>query len=1008
MYVCGPVKKSEMKKAIILFLALIWMICPHIEAQTSVNMGSQNSITGCNINIYDDGGSTGSYGPSHNYTLTIYPSANQGRVSIEVVSLDVHADDTLFIYDGIAATGSPIATLNNNTYNAAVDNGTFMASQYNTSGALTLRFKTSNFLTSSGNNHGEGFQLHATCVTTCSFQLALDTVQCSHLPQLNPDGYYYLDLCPNEAVHLAVKGIYNNQEVVGYTQSDATTTFYWQLEPDLIISGIGMDSLTHVFPAGRGFDVRVSAHDTLSCPVQQPIAFRVRMSDSPIQTIQNLPQLCIGQTVTPTVGTDLNNQFIMSSVGYALPVSLTVSDTVFLPDGENCPPYGLYYRSEITFTDFPNDAVLTSENDILYVRIKMEHSAIEDLQIHIFCPNGSSCTILPYPNYNVAVNGGYESGMVRVNLGSAYRPDGGSCNEALNPIGEPWNYIWSNNSTLGYSYASGNGMVYDTNNFHSHYNPHWDYSNYYYFEDTYHSYSVDSTNVAQMTQVYHPYQSFSSLVGCPLNGNWYIQVQDMLQEDNGYIVEWELALNSQLMPSGWDYYMEIDSFYFTGNNVVNGTTLQPESSGDQTYSMTLIDNFGCEYDTSFHIMVHEWPEVNLGEDIFVCPGTSVYLHPTPSNSTYQYTWNTGSTASGFYTSEPGTYTVTASLIIDSLTCSSSDTVELHNFVVSDTTFLWDTICQGYDYENYGFSISAEFLSQELDQLPNSSQDEFTGIQTAEDQNGCDSLVILHLVVFRHWQKEQTILTCEQYIWDGDTLTESGDYVKNFVSQDGCDSTVTLHLNIDHPSENEIWETSCGSYFWNNATIYESGDYTNTFTSIGDCDSIVTLHLTIVDTFLASYNSNPDFCSTKETVLSVEGNFDTYVWNTGDITPFITVTESGNYSVTASNYACERTARFQIPLCVANFWLPNAITPSKGDALNDSFALSDYDKNQISEFKITIYDRWGNLVFTSNDKNFVWDGTIKGELSANSVYSYIIHYTDHNGKAHTVTGTVTVL
>ena len=983
--------------------------CSGTWAQTSVNMGSQNSITGCNINIYDDGGSTGSYGPSHNYTLTIYPSANQGRVSIEVVSLDVHADDTLFIYDGIAATGSPIAILNNNTFNTAIDNGTFMASQYNASGALTLRFKASYFMAWFGNNHGAGFHLQSTCVAACSsFQLVLDTAHCSHLPQLNPeDGFYYLDLCPNDAVHLAVNGIYYNQAVAGYNQSDATTTFSWQIEPELILSGVGMDSLTHVFTPGMGFEVSVTAQDTLTCPAQQPVTFRVRTSTNPISSIPSLPAICEGQTFTPTIGYDTTYDIILEEIGHSQHASLKVNDTVFLPDGISCPPYGIYYRSNVTFTEFAPNTTVTNANDILYVRIKMEHSAIEDLKIQIYCPNGNSCTILPNPNYQIDY-WDYNTQYYRVNLGSAWRPDVVSCNASLNPMGDPWNYVWSNNSTLGYQYAPGNGSCFNTSNFHSHYNPHWDNSNINYFGDTYHSYSVDSSNMTNMTQIYHPYQSFNSLVGCPLNGNWYIQVQDMMEEDNGYIVEWELALNPDLLPSVWEYDIGVDTFYFTGDQVLDGYTLQPQTTGNPTFGLTLVDDFGCQYDTTLQITVQEWPEVNLGEDIFVCPGTSVYLLPTPSNSTYQYTWSTGSTASGFYTSEPGTYSVTASALVDGLTCSSSDTVELQNFAVSDTTFLVDTICQGYDYENYGFSISAEFLSQELDQQPNLAWDWFTGIQTAEDQNGCDSLVRLHLVVFRHWEKEQTVFACEQYIWEGDTLTESGDYVKNFVSQHGCDSTVTLHLDIQHPSESEIWETSCGSYLWNGATIYESGDYTNTFTSTGDCDSIVTLHLTIVDTFLASHNSNPDFCSTKETVLSVEGNFDTYVWNTGDVTPFITVTESGNYSVTASNYACERTARFQIPPCVPNLWLPNAITPSKGDALNDSFALTDYDKSQISELKITIYDRWGNLVFTSNDKNFVWDGTVKGKLSVNSVFSYIIHCTDHNGKAYNVTGTVTVL
>lgn len=998
-----------MKKAVIIYLLLAGIIQNALLAQTSVNMGEQTSITGCDISIHDDGGATGTYGPSHNYTLTVMPSANQGCVSIEVLSLDIHANDTLFIYDGPTATGSPIAILNNNTYTATFDNGIFMASQYNTSGALTLRFKTSYFLTWFGNNHGEGFHLHATCVAACSsFQLALDTAHCSHLPQLNPeDGYYYLDLCPNDTVHLAVNGIYYNQAVAGYNQNDATTTFSWQLEPEVILSGVGMDSLTHVFTPGMGFEVSVTAQDTLTCPAQQPVTFRVRTSTNPISSIPPLPAICEGQSITPTIGYDAADNIILEEVGHSQHASLKVNDTVFLPDGISCPPYGIYYRSNVTFTEFAPNSTITNANDILYVRIKMEHSAIEDLKIQIYCPNGNSCTILPNPNHQIDY-WDYNPQYYRVNLGSAWRPDVGSCNASLNPMGDPWNYVWSNNSTLGYQYAPGNGSCFSTSNFHSHYNPHWDDSNINYFGDTYHSYSVDSSNMTNMTQIYHPYQSFNSLVGCPLNGNWYIQVQDMLEMDNGYIVEWELALNSDLLPSVWEYNIGVDTFYFAGDQVLDGFTLQPQTTGNPTFGLTLVDDFGCQYDTTFQVTVQEWPKVNLGEDISVCPGTSVYLQPTPSNSTYQYTWNTGSTDSGFYTSEPGTYSVTASAIVDGLTCSSSDTVELQNFIVSDTTFLWDTICQGYDYEKYGFSISAEFLSQELSVYPNQSQDEFTGIQTAEDQNGCDSLVILHLVVFRHWQKEQAVFACEQYIWDGDTLTESGDYVKNFMSQRGCDSTVTLHLDIQHPSENELRETSCGPYQWGNEVLAESGTYYRTFASSHDCDSAVTLHLTVLDTFLVSHNSNPDFCSTKETVLSVEGDFDTYVWSTGDITPFIAVTESGNYSVTASNYACERTARFQIPPCVPNFWLPNAISPSKGDALNDSFALSDYDKNQICEFKITIYDRWGNLVFTSNDKSFLWDGTNRGKLSVNTVYSYIIHCTDYTGKAYTVNGTVTVL
>ena len=844
-------------------------------------------------------------------------------------------------------------------------------------------------------------------LTDCQpFQLVFDTARCSHLPVLNPaDGYRYLDLCPGENVHLAVKGIYSGGL---YAQSDATTTFSWHLENSVTMNGTGLDSVAHTFTPGNGSEVVVTATDTIGCPAQQAVTFRVRSSANPITGAFNIPDLCVGETITPSVSTDSNSHIVIEQVGFQQPASLSVSDTVFLPDGESCPPYGLYYRSVVTFTEFPAGATLTSANDILYVRLKMEHSAVEDIQIQIFCPNGSSSTILPYPNFESTYDNSTFPAtphFFRVNLGSAYRPDGGSCNAALNPMGEPWNYVWSNNTTNGYQYASDGGNLFSSSNFIGHYNPHWDTELSPYF-DTHHSYSVDSTDVSQMTQVYHPYQNFSSLIGCPLNGNWYIQVQDMLEYDNGYIVEWELALNPQLMPSSWGYTVGMDTFYLSGVGVENGHSITVTEPGTQSVAFTVIDSFGCQFDSSFPITVYPFPDVSLGEDLYVCPGISVNIHSTPTDNTCHYVWSTGSTASAIYTSEPGTYSVTATT--DNSTCSTSDTIELHNYVLSDTTFLRDTICQGYDYTEYGFSMSAEFLSQMFTIQPTWPESWFTGLQSIEDQHGCDSIVLLSLVVERHWQNEQTVFACEQYIWYGDTLTENGDYVKDFVSQYGCDSTVTLHLDIGHPEEEEVWETVCGQYVWAGETFTESGDYVRYFTSTHDCDSAVTLHLTVIDTFLRTAVSNPDFCTLRETELSVEGNFNDYLWSTGEVGTSILVTESGLYTLTASNGVCERVEQFNIPFCPLSILLPNAITPSKGDGLNDAFQLSEFDRNQIGDFSISIYDRWGEQVFYSEDKHFRWDGRNDGKLMVNVVYNYLIRCTDRRGKPYVFTGNITVL
>ena len=831
--------------------------------------------------------------------------------------------------------------------------------------------------------------------TCIPFQIALDTANCSQLPVLSPtDQYLYLDLCPGETVQLSVKGIYDG--IGDYTQSDATTHFTWHLGSSTEQGGTGLTTITHTFPSGNGCEVSVTATDVMSCPAQIPVTFRVRVSDNPIQSIQNLPQLCIGQSVTPSVGTAQSNQFVLDPVSYTQPASLAVSDTVFLPDGAYCPPYGYYYRSTVTFTQFAPNATLTSANDILFVRIKMEHSAIEDLKIEIYCPNGNHSTILPQPNFSDISS----TGFFRVNFGSAYRPDGSAtCEASVNPIGDPWNYVWSNNTTLGYQYAAGGGSCFNSSNFHAHYNPHWDDSNLTYFGNTTQSFSVDSSDVASMTQIYHPYQSFNSLVGCPLNGNWYIQVQDMLEMDNGYIVEWELALNPQLMPSVWGYETEIDTFYFTGNSVENGNTLQPETTGDQPYSMTIIDNFGCEYDTAFSLIVHAIPDANLGDDRYICPGESVTLAPATTNSDNLYLWSTGATDPQITVSQPGNYSLSAKTINGfTVLCESSDTVEVLLLPTNDTT-LTDATCAGTDYSANGFNISGTALED---------LESYSETHTLTNQFGCDSVVTLQLTVLPRYNLIVEKYACAQYVWEGDTLTESGDYTKTYTSANGCDSTVTLHLSIGQPAEEEVWTTVCGQYVWDGETLTESGDYVKYYSSIHECDSMVTLHLTVLDTFLRAFVSNPDFCTTHETELSVEGNFDDYLWSTGEVGTAIVVTESGLFSLTATNVACQRVERFQIPFCPLNLLLPNAITPSRSDGHNDFLALSDYDKSQIGEFSISIYNRWGELVFWSDDKNFRWDGRKEGQLTVDVVYNYLVHCTDRNGKAYLFRGSVTVL
>ena len=66
-------------------------------------------------------------------------------------------------------------------------------------------------------------------------------------------------------------------------------------------------------------------------------------------------------------------------------------------------------------------------------------------------------------------------------------------------------------------------------------------------------------------------------------------------------------------------------------------------------------------------------------------------------------------------------------------------------------------------------------------------------------------------------------------------------------------------------------------------------------------------------------------------------------------------------------------------------------------------------SEISILKCYIYDRWGELIFSSeNDNNFYWDGTYRGKKALPGVYSYILQYTDNGKNKLLVTGSITLI
>jgi gliding motility-associated-like protein len=68
---------------------------------------------------------------------------------------------------------------------------------------------------------------------------------------------------------------------------------------------------------------------------------------------------------------------------------------------------------------------------------------------------------------------------------------------------------------------------------------------------------------------------------------------------------------------------------------------------------------------------------------------------------------------------------------------------------------------------------------------------------------------------------------------------------------------------------------------------------------------------------------------------------------------------------------------------AILYIPNAFTPN-GDGINETFVPKG---DGIQTFKMLIYNRWGELLYETDDLQKGWDGTFKGVLSQQDVYIY---------------------
>ncbi len=86
-------------------------------------------------------------------------------------------------------------------------------------------------------------------------------------------------------------------------------------------------------------------------------------------------------------------------------------------------------------------------------------------------------------------------------------------------------------------------------------------------------------------------------------------------------------------------------------------------------------------------------------------------------------------------------------------------------------------------------------------------------------------------------------------------------------------------------------------------------------------------------------------------------------------------------------------------------IPNIFTPNN-DGINDLFIPKKY--KHINKSSIQIFNRWGNLVYDSNDVLYGWNGESKNIKCSNGIYFWIVNYTDEENINKIIKGSVNLV
>ena len=379
------------------------------------------------------------------------------------------------------------------------------------------------------------------------------------------------------------------------------------------------------------------------------------------------------------------------------------------------------------------------------------------------------------------------------------------------------------------------------------------------------------------------------------------------------------------------------SYLWSTGKVGNTLTISP--SGSQTYVVTVTNNFGCSASMDVPVTVNALPNVNFVGNTTICSGTTTSITAEGGNT---YAWSTGGHNATVNLSNAGVYYVT---VTNSQNCTRTDSVYVTvnpnpNVQIEGPSY----ICPG-DVTSLTVSGAQTYVwnTEEMSATINVAPSVTTTYSvTGYDTNGCQSTnskvvnVEALPVISISGNKticigQSTTLTATggtTYQWSngmtGNSIvvspTSTQAYVVTVTNSNGCSSsletTVTVNSlpNITFSGTTEICAGGTATisasggvaYQWSNGTltssvsIVDEGYYRVTVTNAQNCVNLDSVFVKVNPNPVVQISGSNYVCAGGITTLTASGA-QTYLWNTEEVTPSISVTPSTATTYTVTGY-----------------------------------------------------------------------------------------------------------